>query len=68
MKYVICDPARSDKELPGFAVNDPLEGWTFTYLLSHATRFDSEDEARKALNAHYKGDRGRDLLVTPVTK
>jgi len=68
MKYVICDPARSGKEQSGYAVNDPLEGWIFTILLSAATRFDSADEAERAICNHHRGEIGSDLIVTPVTK
>jgi hypothetical protein len=68
MKYVICDPAdpgRPDSR-PGFAVNDPIEGWIFTLLLPQATRFDTVEAAEGAVRQHYRGRKG--LVVAPVSR
>ncbi len=71
-KFVIVDPARSTEEYVGFAMNSPIEGWVFTTMLSLATRFDSEETAKKAIKAHYTGRRGdssaSQLVVKPVSK
>jgi hypothetical protein len=68
VKYVITDPARSAEDMPGFAMDSPIEGWIFTWLLSAATRFSTEQEAEEAIKRHYPGDKGKGLLVRPVSK
>lgn len=52
--YVIVDPARRPDELDGFAVNDPIEGWIFTWLPEHATRFDTATAARRTIAIAYQ--------------
>jgi hypothetical protein len=48
MQYVIYDSKNT-----GFAVNSLMEGWIFTTLLSAATRFDSESEAKEVRKKYY---------------
>ena len=53
-RFIIKDPPRSPDELPGYAVHDPINGWILTYLLSHATTFETAHLAAVALLAHYR--------------
>lgn len=56
----------TDGSLGGFAVNDPHDGWTYTALLSHATKFSTREEAEKVRTVAwpYRGD--RDYVVKEV--
>jgi hypothetical protein len=51
MKWVIVD--RYSKEV-GYAYNSPMEGWIFTKLKNRAERFNTRNEARDAIEKHYK--------------
>lgn len=51
-QYIIVDQP-TPQEMPGFVANIPMEGWIFTWLLSRAERFSSEEEARKVIQKHY---------------
>lgn len=71
-KFVIAMPADRQKfaavrDVPAYAVNDPINGWIYTILLSAATRFDSEREARTIINCKYPSDKDI-LVIAPVSK
>lgn len=51
----------------GYAMNSPLEGWIFTVLLSAATKFDTKEEAEKAIATHYNYHSGVRLVVRPYS-
>ncbi len=52
----------------GWAVNDPIEGYIFTILKQHATRFASFEEARQVADRHFNpGRKVRVAIVRDVT-
>lgn len=67
MFYVIVDPARNEEEMDGYACNILMEGWAFTWLLDHATKFDSFQKAKNVMKEHYK-NQGEGLIILEITE
>lgn len=65
-QYIIVDnpPQDTKDQMPGYVANIPMEGWIFTWLLSRAERFSSEEEAWKVIQKHYPGS--KNLTVNPI--
>lgn len=63
MRYIIVQPARPrpvlmNQPAEGYAFNSPIEGWIWTLVQGHATRFETEQQAAEAAQQHYpEGDR-----------
>lgn len=63
MAFVIIDPIPGTQIPGGFAVHDPIEGWIFTILGQHATKFGTREEAEEVIEKHYKDQK---LIVEQV--
>ncbi len=62
--FVLAQPAKGATDLPQYAAKTAA-GWTTTILLSHAHRFQDEQEAKKINHDHY---RRKGFTVTPVSR
>lgn len=63
-RFVLMDP-KVGSAPAGFVVNDPMEGWVFTYLFSNAMRFATQAEAEQA-KGHFTGRGAERLKVLTV--
>jgi len=61
LKHIIVD-----KNGSGWVIEDPIEGWIFTRLRTDATTFDTETEARDAIEDNYPEAMRDQLIVSQM--